>query len=225
MSILPEALSSAVSCGRSDKPTFSSSASVGVEWRADEAVAARRWRSCGAATARFGLARVPGRLSRSCPHDKRRRRQGGARAGIQQMLELRRRRLLGGLIAGAATAAFAPAWRAQGAAGDRSGEGQGRGEGHALHEPRHQDGRRSHHVVQREARHRGGVFPWRLRDVTSKVLAEADAGRLQADVVDASDIAALLLMKERGILEPFRRVEPGGLGGAARPSTSGTPTA
>ena len=30
-------------------------------------------------------------------------------------------------------------------------------------------------------------------DVTSKVLAEADAGRPQADMVDASDLAALLL--------------------------------
>jgi iron(III) transport system substrate-binding protein len=41
-------------------------------------------------------------------------------------------------------------------------------------------------------------------DVTSKVLAEADAGRPQADVVDASDLAALLLMKERGLLKPFK---------------------
>ncbi len=40
-------------------------------------------------------------------------------------------------------------------------------------------------------------------DVTSKVLAEADAGRPQADMVDASDLAALLLMKERGLLKPF----------------------
>ena len=37
-------------------------------------------------------------------------------------------------------------------------------------------------------------------DVTSKVLAEADAGRIQADMVDASDLAALLVMKERGLL-------------------------
>jgi iron(III) transport system substrate-binding protein len=37
-------------------------------------------------------------------------------------------------------------------------------------------------------------------DVTSKVLAEADAGRVRADMVDASDLAALLLMKERGLL-------------------------
>ena len=41
-------------------------------------------------------------------------------------------------------------------------------------------------------------------DVTSKVLAEADAGRPQADMVDASDLAALLLMKDRGLLKPFR---------------------
>jgi iron(III) transport system substrate-binding protein len=37
-------------------------------------------------------------------------------------------------------------------------------------------------------------------DVSSKVLAEADAGRVQADMVDASDLAALLVMKERGLL-------------------------
>jgi iron(III) transport system substrate-binding protein len=41
-------------------------------------------------------------------------------------------------------------------------------------------------------------------DVTSKVLAEADAGRLQVDVVDASDLAAILLMKERGLLKAFK---------------------
>ena len=41
-------------------------------------------------------------------------------------------------------------------------------------------------------------------DVTSKILAEADAGRSQADMVDASDLAALLLMKDRGLLKPFR---------------------
>ena len=34
-------------------------------------------------------------------------------------------------------------------------------------------------------------------DVTSKVLAEADAGRLQVDVVDASDLAAILGKKKR----------------------------
>ena len=41
-------------------------------------------------------------------------------------------------------------------------------------------------------------------DVTSKVLAEADAGRTQVDMVDASDLAALLLMKERKLLKPFK---------------------
>jgi iron(III) transport system substrate-binding protein len=41
-------------------------------------------------------------------------------------------------------------------------------------------------------------------DVTSKVLAEADANRPQADMVDASDLAGLLLMKDRGLLKPFR---------------------
>lgn len=41
-------------------------------------------------------------------------------------------------------------------------------------------------------------------DVTSKVLAEADAGRPQVDMVDASDLAALLLMKDRGLLKPFK---------------------
>jgi iron(III) transport system substrate-binding protein len=41
-------------------------------------------------------------------------------------------------------------------------------------------------------------------DVTSKVLAEADAGRSQVDMVDASDLAALLLMKERKLLKPFK---------------------
>lgn len=41
-------------------------------------------------------------------------------------------------------------------------------------------------------------------DVTSKILAEADAGRPQADIVDAGDLASVLLMKERGLLSPFR---------------------
>jgi hypothetical protein len=40
-------------------------------------------------------------------------------------------------------------------------------------------------------------------DVTSKVLAEADAGRVQVDMVDASDLAAILLMKERGLLKTW----------------------
>ena len=41
-------------------------------------------------------------------------------------------------------------------------------------------------------------------DVTSKVLAEADAGRTQVDMVDASDLAALLVMKDRKLLKPFK---------------------
>lgn len=41
-------------------------------------------------------------------------------------------------------------------------------------------------------------------DVTSKVLAEADAGRLQVDMVDASDLASIMLMKDRGLLKPFK---------------------
>jgi iron(III) transport system substrate-binding protein len=41
-------------------------------------------------------------------------------------------------------------------------------------------------------------------DVTSKVLAEADAGRVQVDMVDASDLASILLMKDRGLLKPFK---------------------
>ncbi len=40
-------------------------------------------------------------------------------------------------------------------------------------------------------------------DVSSKVLAEADAGRIQADIVDASDVGAFLLMKQRGLLRPY----------------------
>ncbi len=41
-------------------------------------------------------------------------------------------------------------------------------------------------------------------DVSSKVLAEADAGGVQADIVDASDVGAFLVMKERGLLKPYR---------------------
>jgi iron(III) transport system substrate-binding protein len=41
-------------------------------------------------------------------------------------------------------------------------------------------------------------------DVTSKVLAEADAGRTQVDMVDASDLAALLVMKDRKLLKAFK---------------------
>ncbi len=38
-------------------------------------------------------------------------------------------------------------------------------------------------------------------DVTSKVLAESDAGRVQVDMVDASDLASIMLMKDRGLLK------------------------
>ena len=41
-------------------------------------------------------------------------------------------------------------------------------------------------------------------DVTSKVLAEADAGRTQVSMIDASDLSALLVMKERRLLKSFR---------------------
>jgi iron(III) transport system substrate-binding protein len=41
-------------------------------------------------------------------------------------------------------------------------------------------------------------------DVTSKVLAEADAGRIQVDMVDASDLASIMLMKDRGLLKAFK---------------------
>lgn len=41
-------------------------------------------------------------------------------------------------------------------------------------------------------------------DVSAKVLAEADAGRSQVDMVDASDLAALLVMKDRKLLKAFK---------------------
>jgi iron(III) transport system substrate-binding protein len=41
-------------------------------------------------------------------------------------------------------------------------------------------------------------------DVSGRVLAEADAGNIQADIVDASDVGAFLAMKERGLLKPYR---------------------
>lgn len=41
-------------------------------------------------------------------------------------------------------------------------------------------------------------------DVTGKVLAEADAGQLQVDVVDASDIASFHIFKERKLLRSHR---------------------
>lgn len=40
-------------------------------------------------------------------------------------------------------------------------------------------------------------------DVSSKVLAEAAARRVQADIVDASDVGAFLAMKSMGILKPY----------------------
>jgi len=41
-------------------------------------------------------------------------------------------------------------------------------------------------------------------DVSGRVLAESDAGNLQADIVDASDVGAFLVMKEKGLLKPYR---------------------
>jgi iron(III) transport system substrate-binding protein len=39
--------------------------------------------------------------------------------------------------------------------------------------------------------------------ITSKVLSEADAGRVQADIVDAADVGAFFAMKKRGVLRPY----------------------
>ena len=39
--------------------------------------------------------------------------------------------------------------------------------------------------------------------ITGKVLQEADAGKVQADIVDASDVGAFLVLKKRGILRPY----------------------
>ena len=121
------------------------------------------------------------------------------------MLELRRRRVLGGLLAGAATAALGPALRAQGTAETVDLE-QARGEGTVILYTS-LDTKILDSIIAsftetygiKVEYYRGGSA-----DVTSKVLAEADAGRLQADIVDASDVAALMLMKERGILKPYR---------------------
>ena len=41
-------------------------------------------------------------------------------------------------------------------------------------------------------------------DVTGKVLFEASAGHVQADIVDASDVSAFLVMKQRKLLAPYR---------------------
>ncbi|HSU04065.1 MAG TPA: extracellular solute-binding protein [Acetobacteraceae bacterium] len=40
-------------------------------------------------------------------------------------------------------------------------------------------------------------------DVTSRILAEADAGQVRADVADASDVGAFLAMKQRKLLLPY----------------------
>lgn len=40
-------------------------------------------------------------------------------------------------------------------------------------------------------------------DVSTKILAEADAGKVQADVVDTSDIAAFLAFKKRNLLKVY----------------------
>jgi len=121
------------------------------------------------------------------------------------MLELRRRRVLGGLLAGAATAVFAPALRAQDAAGTIDLE-QARAEGTVILYTS-LDTKIVDSIIASFTENYGikvEYFRGGSADVTSKVLAEADAGRLQADIVDASDVAALMLMKERGILKPYR---------------------
>ena len=41
-------------------------------------------------------------------------------------------------------------------------------------------------------------------DVTGRVLAEADAGRMQVDVLDASDLGAFYVMRQRNLLAPYR---------------------
>jgi iron(III) transport system substrate-binding protein len=125
------------------------------------------------------------------------------------MLELRRRRVLGGLLAGAATAALAPALRAQGTATADNPQidlEAARSEGPVtLYTSL--DTKILDSIIASFTEKYGinvEYFRGGSADVTSKVLAEADAGRLQADIVDASDVAALMLMKERGILKPYR---------------------
>jgi iron(III) transport system substrate-binding protein len=125
------------------------------------------------------------------------------------MFELRRRRVLGGLLAGAATAAFARALRAQGTATTdnpqidlEAAQSEGTVTLYTSLDTKILDS------IIASFTEKYGVkveyFRGGSADVTSKVLAEADAGRLQADIVDASDVAALMLMKERGILKPYR---------------------
>ena len=121
------------------------------------------------------------------------------------MLQLRRRRVLGGLLAGAATAALAPTLRAQGATESIDLE-QARAEG-TVTLYTSLDTKIVDSIIASFTEKYGvnvEYFRGGSADVTSKVLAEADAGRLQADIVDASDVAALMLMKERGILKPYR---------------------
>jgi iron(III) transport system substrate-binding protein len=121
------------------------------------------------------------------------------------MLELGRRRVLGGLFAGAATAALGANLRAQGAAGTIDLE-QARGEGTVILYTSLDTKILDSIIASFTGQYGINVEYFRggSADVTSKVLAEADAGRLQADIVDASDVAALMLMKDRGILKPYR---------------------
>ena len=92
--------------------------------------------------------------------------------------ELRRRRVLGGLLAGAATAALGPALRAQGTAETVDLE-QARGEGTVILYTS-LDTKILNSIIAsftetygiKVEYYRGGSA-----DVTSKVLAEADAGR------------------------------------------------
>jgi iron(III) transport system substrate-binding protein len=121
------------------------------------------------------------------------------------MLKLGRRKVLGGLLGGAATAALAPTLRAQEAAGTIDLE-QARAEGPVtLYTSL--DTKIVDSIIASFTEKYGikvEYFRGGSADVTSKVLAEADARRLQTDIVDASDVAALMLMKERGILKPYR---------------------
>jgi iron(III) transport system substrate-binding protein len=126
------------------------------------------------------------------------------------MLELRRRRVLGGLLAGAASAALGGGLRAQGATETTENPQidleKARAEG-GLVLYTSLDTQIVDSIISSFTERYGinvEYFRGGSSDVTSKVLAESDAGALQADIVDASDVAALLLMKERGILKPYR---------------------
>ena len=123
------------------------------------------------------------------------------------MPKLSRRRVLGGLAAAAPASLVAS--RVLGQASGPSSQAEidlakakAEGQGLALHEPRHQIvdsviGPLKDKYGIDVPYYRGGP-----NDVTSKVLAEADAGRLQVDMVDASDLAAILLMKAGGCSSP-----------------------